>query len=105
MDTIFLISLGGMVLAIAVVAIFMRRKADDTAEQAERARVETVFADDGAKLLRYHCPHCAQVLRQEAVLAARTPHSALSRAESGHPAGVLECPACGQSVVIVSEDI
>ncbi|MCB2214180.1 hypothetical protein KQH50_02175 [bacterium] len=105
MDNILLISLGGMVLAVAVVAIFMRRKPEEAAEGAELAKVETVFADKQAKLLRYRCPHCAEVLRQEAILAARNPRAALSRAESGYPSGATVCPACGQSAEIISEDI
>lgn len=102
MDPTFLVALGGMVLAVAVAAIFMRRSPSAAAEAAARAVVETVFADGQAQLLRYHCPHCGQVLRQEAVLAAEAPHTALSRAESGCAAGAAVCPACGEPVHIVA---
>ncbi len=101
MDPIFLVALGGMVLAVAVAAIFMRRHAHDAAGDTADAAVESVFADGQAQLLRYHCPHCGQVLRQEAFLAAEAPRTRLSRAESGYAAGAAVCPACGEPVQIV----
>jgi uncharacterized protein with PIN domain len=58
-------------------------------------------------LLRYRCPRCDQVLRQEAALTSEAPRATVSRAESGYRAGAAVCPACGELVQIVArgEDI
>lgn len=96
LDTNFLIALLGMVLAVAVTALFMRGKKSSVESDAAPAAAEVLFEDAHAQFRRYTCPDCGQLLRQEIHLNASKPRAQVVRAESGYPPGEVTCPACGQ---------
>ncbi len=100
MDPILPIAIGGMLLAAVVAAIFLRGNRNQAPGDAVDARSETLYADPQAKLVRYQCPNCDQVLYQQAQLLADKPHRQKTKAESGYLTGVTACPSCGQTVRI-----
>ena len=104
MDPMLLIAIGGMLLAAVVAAIFLRGNRNQDSADAPDAKIQTLYADPQAELVRYHCPHCDEILHQGAHLLAEKPHRQKTNAESGYLTGTVTCPACGQSVRITPKD-
>lgn len=98
--TLLVLSIAGMMLAVGVLAISMRRHPSDGASDVAEARVETLSPDRQATFLRYYCPACGHLLRQEVSLLSTQPRQPSSRATSGYPRGETVCPACGMTVRI-----
>jgi predicted RNA-binding Zn-ribbon protein involved in translation (DUF1610 family) len=100
-DPLFLIALGGMVLAVVVLAFAMGRRPAKTVEDLPDAVPSTPFEDDLARILRFACPECGTVLRQEAHLSTpQRPDWGDSHAQSGSQPGQALCPQCGTLVEI-----
>lgn len=99
-DPLFLIAIGGMVLAVVVIAVFMGRDKHASEVDSQPAKAELTYKDDQAQLQRYFCPECGQLLRQEVQLSTPKPHRQTAKTESGFSTGDVVCPKCGSKIRI-----
>ncbi len=99
-DALFLIAIGGMVLAVLVIAVFFRPAETDNAEDLPAAIAAVAFEDDLALLRRHACPDCGAVLRQEVFLHDPGQPRQTAQEEIGLPPGPARCPSCGMHLNI-----
>lgn len=93
-DPLFLIAVGGMVLAVIAIALFVRRSSSEVEADLNPARIESVYQDEHALVCRYYCPDCGQLMRQEVELSTPRPRQQILTAESGYTKGSAVCPEC-----------